>query len=129
MTLTRTFEPWLLPDEEFPITPAHIDATDHLWNAFGNCETEVSARWIVRFCQERGSWAPFAYKALDTFYKRGIREKGERLADLADFRFNRLADDRDDKGGLVVEKDGLYHVTAEFVTRCYLSRPARKTTR
>lgn len=89
----------------YPILPSHINAEEHLFEAFGKMETEISAGWIVRFCQQRGlGWAPFTKAEIDKF-------SGE------DFWFNRL----DDK--FVVLSNGLYHITHEFVARCFLSSP------
>ncbi|TSC94955.1 MAG: hypothetical protein Athens101428_80 [Candidatus Berkelbacteria bacterium Athens1014_28] len=35
----------------YPILPIYINATKHFYDAFGNTEREISARWIVQLCQ------------------------------------------------------------------------------
>ena len=111
-----------------PILPAHINTKDHFWDAFGHNETEVSANWIVRLCQELGGWKPFSLEQLTTFYHRW-RPANER------FDFNRLiepgvARSRDGAystgGGWVTLDDaGNYTVTVDFIARCYKSSPAK----
>lgn len=118
----------------FPIQPHQIDAKQHLFGAFDNTETETSAGWVIRFLQERGrSWEPFTRKEIQAFYARKFpRER---------FSFNRLVNPemippslvrafeghRDPLvprgGGWIVEVDGKFHVTDDFVTRCFRSRP------
>ena len=109
----------------YPVQPRHIDASDHLFGAFDHCETEISAGWIVRLCQELGTWGPFSQTQLDEFYHRR-RPKGE------SFHFNRLirsgvSYNRGtpyEKGGGWIELDGDgYHVTEDFIARCFKSRP------
>ncbi|MEQ1561740.1 MAG: hypothetical protein ABL899_03435, partial [Nitrospira sp.] len=56
-------------DEDFPIKPGDIDATRHLWDAFGNQETEVSAGYIIRMMQQQGDWKPFTEEEIDAFYR------------------------------------------------------------
>lgn len=98
----------------FPIHPADIDASQHLWNCFDHAETEVSAGWIVRFCQERGSgWEPFAVADLEAFYARKHADG---------FTFNKLP-----HRGWVWLRDGLCILSDEFVTRCFVASPAAVT--
>ncbi|OGC45263.1 hypothetical protein A2V49_01535 [candidate division WWE3 bacterium RBG_19FT_COMBO_34_6] len=93
--------------------PEQIDTTKHFYDAFGNCETEISARWIVRLCQKRNiGWEPFTYNDIDGFY----RSKG-----FYGFTFNNLI-----TGRYIEEKNGLYHITLDFVVRCYKSSPKEK---
>ncbi|MEX0649401.1 MAG: hypothetical protein WD200_00175 [Candidatus Andersenbacteria bacterium] len=123
--------------EDFPIQPDHIDGSRHLWNAFDHTETEVSAGWIIRFLQERGkSWAPFTYGEINAFYSREHKDG---------FTFNRLinvemvppnlarafAGHHDDPvprgGGWILEDADGYHVTDDFITRCFQSSPAEES--
>lgn len=124
--------------EEFPIQPEQIDASHHLFNAFDHKETEVSAGWIIRFLQERGkSWAPFTYDEINTFYSRKHKDR---------FTFNRLInaemvppslarafgghhDPQVPKGGgwIIKDVDGSYHMTDDFITRCFRSSPVKET--
>lgn len=101
----------------YPIRPEHINADRHMYGAFGKTETEISAGWIVRFCQWRaerfpqyckqGGWEPFTRVEIDNF-------SGE------DFYFNGL----DEK--FVVLFDGVYRITHEFVATCFLASPVGK---
>lgn len=96
--------------EKLEIRPFDIDTSGHFWNAFDHSETEVSAQWIVRLCQKRGTWEPFSEGAIEDFY----REKHQ-----DGFTFNKLIRD-----GWIVERNGLYYVTAGFIVRCFESSPA-----
>ena len=64
-------------------------ATDrNYWNTFDNSETEVSARWVVMFLQDRGKgWDDFTVGEVLTFYG-DEREKSNKGDD--GFTFNRL---------------------------------------
>jgi len=96
-----------------PIMPSMIDATKHLYDAFGHMETEVSAGWIIRLCQKRGHWGPFTKKEIEDFYHEKHPQE--------DFWFNGLIED-----GFIVSQDGQndpYEVTFEFVLKCYESSP------
>lgn len=86
------------------ITPNDVP-NGHLWNSFGHYETEVSARWIVNLCQQKGSWSPFTQEELDTLYHAKHNEV---------FLFNGLRDRGFlQEGG---DKDNpTYHITEEFV--------------
>ena len=98
-----------------PIRPEHIDATRHFFDAFDNNEREISAAWIVRFCQERGKgWEPFTREDIEQYYQgRGHR----------DFWFNGL--DEYPRYGIVKrEQDGRYEIRPQFVARCYGASPA-----
>lgn len=104
----------LVTDEVlFQIQPDDIDANEHFWNAFDNNETEISAAWIVRLCQERGGWVPFTDDEMEAYYNRGGHQN---------FRFSQLLDNR---GRWVVKgDDGKYRVTVNFIARCFGASPA-----
>lgn len=96
-----------------PITPAHIDTDRHFWDGFGNRETEISANWIVRFCQQLGQgWAPISLHDLQAYYNQEREGRPER------FSFNRLASE----GYVLVEGDKVV-LTARFVATCYMVSP------
>ena len=110
----------------YPIQPADINASGHLWNAFDHKETEISAGYIVRMCQERGGWRPFTQDDIERFYKKS----GHR-----GYRFNRLVEPgmafgivqghHLKGGGWIVRDDaGIYYLTHEFISRCFRSSPA-----
>lgn len=74
------------PHAEYP-KPEDLQTTEHYWDTFGNSETEVSARWIVRFCQARGKgWEPFTYDEINDFYQRERKNTNDR------FTFNQLVE-------------------------------------
>lgn len=120
----------------FTITPGDIDSSQHFGDAFGNNETEVSAGYIVRMCQEKGSWTPFTDEEIETFYRRVSGRTGR-------FTFNQLVepqkvygikDMRDGAqegaqlsgGGWIVKKgDGKYHLTTAFVETIHNSSPQK----
>lgn len=106
----------------FAISPADIPSKfEHLWNAFDENETEISAGYILRYCQEQGSWAPFSFEQINAFYQRKPKR--------GDFTFNRLVEpgmhygmpgERHlTGGGWIVknEADGLYYITDDFIRR------------
>ena len=89
------------------VQPNQIDTWHHFLDAFGKYKVEVSARYIVRFCQQRGrGWEPFSYEDITDFYRQ--------VGPGDDSWLNRLT-----TRGYVVEKGGFYHVTDEFIARCY----------
>lgn len=114
-----------IADGVLTITPEDIKITDHLWDAFGHYETEISADWLVRFAQQRGEgWKPFTYEDIDAFYSKGGKLRG--------FGFNKLID----KGFIVLQKAGtigfegsafigytkdVYLYTEDFIARCHRS--------
>ena len=54
------------------IRPSDIDASKHLFSTpWQNGETETSAGWIVRFCQERDGddWRPYDHADLLVYYR------------------------------------------------------------
>jgi hypothetical protein len=121
----------------FRIQPEDIDASHHLFNAFDNAETEISAGWIVRLLQaKKKGWAPFTHEEIEAFYAKHQKDG---------FTFNRLIepefvppnlarafagyhDPRVPVGGgwIVRGHDNTYLVTEDFVERCYRSSPARQ---
>jgi len=124
---------------EFPIQPSDIDVGigkkyKHLFGAFDNSETEVSANYVVRLCQKKGGWLPFTLEEIEEFY----RELGHRDG----FRFNRLIEPGQKVlnaaavfggatpqtkpvggGWIVLGDDKKYYITDDFVTRCFQSSP------
>ena len=116
------------------VQPKDINASQHLWDAFDHMETEVSAGYIVRLCQEGGEWVPFTREEIEEFYGRSGHHG---------FCFNRLVepemvptslarafagyhDAPVPKGGgwVVLGGDGKYRVTEEFIQRCFKSSPS-----
>jgi outer membrane receptor protein involved in Fe transport len=99
-------------DIKSKIKPSDLGIADinHLWNAFGQAEAEISARWIVRFCEEKNgdTWDDFTVADLTAFYQ-------ERIGMVESFRFNNLTD----RAVRVV--DGRVTLTQFFVVRCLSS--------
>jgi hypothetical protein len=129
MTTENIHDRGPIAEPTFTIEPSMIDVSKHFWDAFDNSETEVSARWIVRFMQEFGHWVPFSLVDLEEFYHRS-RPATE------SFEFNRLVEPQWvffirrgrvlEGGGWVVRgEDGLYRVTEDFVARCAKSSPRK----
>ncbi len=121
--------------DSFEIQPKDINADRHLWDAFNNMETELSAGYIVRMCQERGGWFPFTQEEIEEFYHRSSGHTG--------FCFNRLVEPEMiprslarafaghfsplvpmGGGWVVLCADGKYRVTEDFIRRCHKSSPA-----
>ncbi len=117
----------------FPIKPTDINIDpekgfQHLFDAFDNSETEVSAFYVLKLMQRKGSWYAFTAEEVQKIYK----QKGHG----DDFWFNRLivsdsvyniqTGGYDEKGGgwIVKDEDGKLRVTADFILRCYRSSPA-----
>lgn len=98
--------------QQYPLQPKHINTKDRFWDAFGNSETEVSALYIVRLCQENNGWMPFTKEEIDKFSKH-------------DFHFNRLRAYNNEPHSFVQLRDGRYHVTHEFIAICFKSSPAQ----
>ena len=94
------------------VQPNDINASQHFYNAFDNMEREVTARWIVMFCQQRGTgWKPFTLTEIEQFYN----DKGHRA-----FQFNGIVSS--EYG--IMRLDNLYHIRHSFIGRCYLASPA-----
>ena len=77
------------------LKPTDFQTSEHYWDTFGHAETEISARWIIKFLQHRMSqgevaqngWAPFTYRELNDFYNSGRESSGKQRGY---FWFNRL---------------------------------------
>jgi hypothetical protein len=97
----------------------------HLWGAFDHFETEVSAAYILRYCREQGSWAPFSYEQINAFHRKTSK--------FCTFTFNRLVEPGMyygmpgerwlTGGGWIVQDpaDKLYYVTDDFIRRVHKS--------
>ena len=123
-------------DGRFPIWPEHINTDEHFFNAFDHTETEISARWIVRFIQNRREgWRPFTKAELQAFYAKNYSHN---------FCFIRLINPQmvppslarafaghwdppvPRGGGWIIEGgDGKLYLTADFITNCFKSSPAK----
>lgn len=112
---------YIIAHDTCPIRPEHIKADRHFWNAFGEHETETSARWLVLYCQERKrGWKPFERADLEAFVARKLEIPPRH------FHFNSLVEtDRlGQNRGPVMIGWNMVILSIEFVTRCYCSNPA-----
>ena len=67
------------------LKPDDFRVDRHYWDTFGNSETEISARWIIKFLQDRDKgWISFTFDEINAYY-RGIM-----TGVIRDFTFNRL---------------------------------------
>lgn len=99
------------------VRPSDINTNRHLWGAFGNMEREISALWVVRYCQQFDEWQPFTHREVEDFHN---QERGKAGHAPQSFRFNGL----DSSQWLVLDKEGRYHITRLFAALCYQSSPA-----
>jgi len=98
-----------------PIKPSDIRTVQHLCNAFGKSETEISAGWLVRFAQDRGNWEPFTWAELNGRYQKKFPG--------CDFRFNGLTPKFivPDTDACNFAPDTVFRFTRDFVARCFAS--------
>jgi len=98
------------------IRPSDIDRSKgFMGSPFRNSETEASASWIVRYCQEQNddSWAPFSVTALEAFYQETLGERGNEK-----FWFNRLT--KAENPAVVVDRENdLVTIRPKFVMACF----------
>ena len=85
------------------------------FGTFDNYETEMSALWLVRFCQHQGSWDPFKMADLQAFY-------GEKVSDQ--FTFNKLLDD----ASVVELNDGIVTIQLGFIAGLLKNESLQTTT-
>lgn len=116
--------------DSFHIQPKDINTPPggHFWDAFGENETEVSARYIVRLCQRKGGWHPFTKEEIEKLYNE---------AGYKNFEFNRLIEPGmafyiqkgrvPEGGGWIIEREKYFYVTDDFILRCYKAAPAQKS--
>ena len=113
---------------DYPVGPDKIDASKHLYDAFGNRETEISAGYIVRMLQEKGSWDPFTNEEIEEFYTKSGHTDGFTFNALIEPLTERLFDGRTHTvgGGWIIQRpDGKFEVTEEFVRKAFESSPKK----
>lgn len=117
----------IIVGNNFPIQPCQINTHWRLIGAFENSETDMSAHYILKLCQRLGGWFPFSLKQIEEIfnesaYKRFpfnlLVEPGEILT-KPDPTGKTLPRKEMTGGGYIIYKDEKYHLTDEFVTRCY----------
>ncbi len=125
--------------EDFPVRPSDIDASKHLFDAFENMETEISAGHIIRLMQQKGDWEPFTYGELNSFYQKScgaghvgsftfnhllgsfrVFRRGESYSERLDVVV-REGDEKND--GYNIQDKDVFRVTDQFVLRSYMSGP------
>lgn len=129
-------------NEDFPIKPSDINASEYMWDAYGNVETDISAGYIIRLLQEKGDWLRFTYGELNAYYKKTCTpSKGGCLGNytfnrlLGEFHVLSIRGDYSDRLDVVVREGGeknhgydikdtdVFLVTDQFIFRAYSSRP------
>lgn len=128
-------------ESNFHIKPRDINAEKFFLGAFGNCETEVSARWIVRFLQQENVWRSFHYSEINAFYK-SIADQNH-LANEREFNFHHLVgpifkfwsgsysnrldlvirEGNPTNDNLNILENELFSVTDQFILRCHEAAP------
>lgn len=113
--------------KNFPIKPRDINANQHLFDAYGNNETEISAGYIIRMCQEKGSWSPFTKDEIEEFYKNKGHNDGFSFNQLVDqgISYSMVTGRHIVGGGWIVLKNGKYHLTTTFVEAAFKSSPVK----
>lgn len=125
-------------EQSHAVQPNDIDTSKHFWNSFDHNETEISANYIVAFCQERGrGWGPFTYEEINAFYQKRCTSNSP-----GNFTFNRLVpgthnhmtarsfpqgETRSNKAALFLMEDGSYQISDDFITRCHRSSPSKSS--
>ena len=105
-------------------SPDDFQTAEHYWSTFDNCETEISARWVIRFLQNRGEgWAPFSYDEINAFYRT------QRSDPRGSFTFNRLVSgthrhvtgpwqsEMVKNDAVLVENEGKYSILPNFLEK------------
>jgi hypothetical protein len=98
-------------DANYPIHPEHINTDEHFFNAFDEYMTEVSANWVVRFCQEKGGWFSFTEQEINLFYNRD--------KNFGKFDFNQLCSKE-----FILKEGDEFFITHRFIVSCFLSSPS-----
>jgi hypothetical protein len=109
-----------------PITPEDIDISRHLFDAFGNMETEISAHYIISLCQQKGGWESFTQQEIENYYRSKGHEDG--------FTFNALIEPMTQRlfgglshtvgGGFIIKEGDIFKITPQFIERAYKSSPS-----
>ena len=87
------------------IMPKDINTLLHFTCAFGNMETEASARHIVRLFQKKNNWLPFTLEEIENVYNECGRHG---------FSFNKLLSQ-----GFILHRGKDYCITPQFIQRCF----------
>lgn len=99
-----------------PLRPKDIDGENGLYSAFGNREAEVTALALLRYCQLRGSWKPFAFEDLVAYCSVG--QDVTKTKSYLDKGIETLT-----MGEFLIRKGDRIILTTAFVARCYQKAP------
>ncbi len=120
-------------DSDFPIKPSDISADISFSITFRYANMELAAVRIVHFCQDRKrGWEPFTKREIFAFlYRVGVeKETVYGFAEEEPTFLSALTWISDkDRLPWIVEKEGTYYVTEEFVALCYRGAPQREAPR
>lgn len=110
----------------YGIRPNDIDTSRHFWECFNKSETEVSARYIAQFMQERQDkgyvdWAPFTYADINDFYSRKGAGDGFTFNGLLRTSHSNL-DVNSSTKYIIVDSEGNMRVTGQFIYACPLKK-------
>ena len=125
----------IVDGSKFPIQPRHINTQGHLFDSFDNYETEISAGYVVKLCQELGGWNPFTLEQIEASYRKSghtgfafnqLVESGKRVLNMAAVFAGHAFPVTEPMGGgwIILGDDDKYYVTDDFVGRCFNSSPA-----
>ena len=111
-----------------PVQPRDINIRQHLYDAFDNTETEISAHYIIGLCQQKGNWESFTQKEIEDFYRSKGHQDGFTFNALIEPMTQHLFDGSSYTvgGGYILKEGDTYKITPQFIERVYKSSPRRK---
>jgi hypothetical protein len=120
----------LVDGKNFPIQPSQINVDKYLSHAFKNCYTDASAHHVIKLCQKLGGWFPFNYLDIEEIYNEAGHHRfsfnhligqGIILLNAADVLAGKKTTTKlvDYYDWIVFGDDEKYHVTENFVKRCF----------
>lgn len=92
------------------VSPRQIDATNHFFGLCGSVLAALTAKVIVKICQEKGAWLWLTEAEIITACRQISASYPILLKDLV-------------QAGVLQKQNGLYQVTNTFVRDAYLTRP------
>jgi hypothetical protein len=107
----------ILRGSDTPIRPRDIESDLVLANTFGKRESEVTAYWVVRYCQSRRSWTPFNFDKLVRF----CTAHDQRFTRIYEYLLEGVSELV--VGGFLCLEQKVVTVTTGFIARCYGAAP------
>lgn len=111
--------------KDFEITPGMINTEQHFWDAFGSVHIEKAARLVIEFCQRRNSWKPFSLEEYVAYLKENYSGKADTGTNESPepISLSRLVCMKRDRTVWIINSDGRYHLTEEFIRKCHEASP------